>query len=132
MSTSNSDSIRQAQPLARRSRRSNLFVTFAQRRWPIAMGAAWSAGARPFPAGWRKSLEQILAPPFLERLNDLAYLLGAVARGHQESVGRVHHDQVIHPNQRHHFAAGIHKIILRIDQDRFVRDCITASVEGLE
>src|SRR5579872_5270310 len=83
-------------------------------------------------AGLVAALQQIFAALFFQVFHDLAHLLGAGAGGDQERVGRIHDHHVPDPDERHHFAAGVHEVVLRVDADRVAVDGVSAFVAKQE
>ena len=56
---------------------------------------------------------------FFQSLHQVAHFLRAAAIRNQQGVRRIHHDQIPDADQRHHLAAGVHKVIVGIQGDRF-------------
>src|ERR1039458_3814668 len=69
------------------------------------------------PGAGEVALQQVVAIEFLQRFDNFADLLGVVARGYQKGVGRVYHDEIPDPQERHDFSAGIHEVVVRIQTD---------------
>ena len=91
-----------------------------------------AAGNSPATVGQTEApvLQQIVALEFLQRFDDFANSLRMIARGYQQGVRRVHHDQIPDPQERHHFSAGIHEIVVRIQADGAGGGDVAAGVAG--
>ena len=58
-----------------------------------------------------------MAVGFFQGFDDIADFLGAVPAGYQQGIGSIHHDQVVHSQQRDGFAAGVDEIVVRVEHE---------------
>src|SRR5262245_43774434 len=96
---------------------------------PVPIDAGRGSDVSDFPKIFRLfGLQKVLAVALLESLEDLAHALRAVARRDQQRVRRIHHDEVLNPEQRDNLAASVDEIILRVEDYGIVDDHVASTV----
>src|ERR1039457_2956352 len=73
-------------------------------------------------------LQQVVPVALFQGLDDVAYLLRAVAVGDEEGVRGIDHDQIPDADQSHYFAVGVHEVVVGVQRDRFQSDGIPLRV----